>query len=159
MIGFVLFLKKIFGDHVRNENSGKVTKFGYHTITGVDIPETNVVLWVLLTPPVWVGLKSHVIFMPQSHHYRTIVAIRCVINCSVIVRKRGGNAQISEKPTTTHLPRLHVFYVRTVGWFFEAETPNQTQHILGFLSIIPHANYYMQDMSLTQTQYKLIEEY
>ena len=68
MIGFELFLKNfdrvtagwaapgcrgknVFGDHVRNENSEKVTKFGYHTITGVDIPEPNVVLWVLLTPP------------------------------------------------------------------------------------------------------------
>ena len=72
MIGFELFLKnsnfdrvtagwrraapgctgkKFFGDHVRNENSGKVTKFGYHTITGVDIPEPNVVLRVTLTPP------------------------------------------------------------------------------------------------------------
>ena len=50
--------KKFFGDHVRNENSGEVTKFGYHTITGVDIPEPNVVLWVLLTaPPIWVGLN------------------------------------------------------------------------------------------------------
>ena len=38
--------KFFFGDHVRNENSGKVAKFGYHTITGVDIPEPNVVLWV-----------------------------------------------------------------------------------------------------------------
>ena len=33
-----------FGDHVRNENLGKVTKFGYHTITGVDMPEPNAVL-------------------------------------------------------------------------------------------------------------------
>ena len=40
-----------FGDHVRNKNLGKVTKFGYHTITGVDMPEPNVVLWVTLTPP------------------------------------------------------------------------------------------------------------
>ena len=30
-----------FGDHVGNENLGKVTKFGYHTITSVDMPETN----------------------------------------------------------------------------------------------------------------------
>ena len=39
-----------FSDHVRNNNLGKVTKFGYHTITGVDMPEPNIVLWVLLTP-------------------------------------------------------------------------------------------------------------
>ena len=65
--------------------------------------------------------------MPLSHHYRKIVAIKCVINCSVIVRKRGDNAQINEKPTTTHISRLHVFYVRKVGLFFEAETPNETQ--------------------------------
>ena len=59
MIGFELFLKNsnfdrvtagwrtgkiFFGDHVRNENSGQVTKLGYHTIIGVDIPERNVVL-------------------------------------------------------------------------------------------------------------------
>ena len=52
MIGFEQFLKNsnfapgctekiFFGDHVRNENLGKVTKFGYHTITGVDMPEPN----------------------------------------------------------------------------------------------------------------------
>ena len=41
--------RKIFGDHVRNENLGKVTKIGYHIITGVDITEPNVVLWVTLT--------------------------------------------------------------------------------------------------------------
>ena len=41
-----------FGQHVRNKNLGKVTKFGYHTITGVDMPEPNVVPWVTLTPPV-----------------------------------------------------------------------------------------------------------
>ena len=38
--------KFFFGGHVRNENLGKVTKFGYHTITGVDMPEPNVVLGV-----------------------------------------------------------------------------------------------------------------
>ena len=43
--------KFFFGDYVRNENLGKVTKFGYHTITGVDMPEPNVVPWVTLTPP------------------------------------------------------------------------------------------------------------
>ena len=43
--------KFFFGDHVRNENLGKITKFGYHTITGVDMPEPNVVLRVTLTPP------------------------------------------------------------------------------------------------------------
>ena len=48
--GAGVYRKKNFGDHVRNENSGKVTKFDYHTITGVDMPEPNVVLWVHLTP-------------------------------------------------------------------------------------------------------------
>ena len=45
--------KKNFGDHVRNKNLGKVTKFGrLPLITGVDMPEPNVVPWVTLTPPV-----------------------------------------------------------------------------------------------------------
>ena len=35
--------KKNFGDHVGIKNLEKVTKFGYHTITGVDIPGPNVV--------------------------------------------------------------------------------------------------------------------
>ena len=46
-IGFENFLKdsnfgglppsiKIFGDHVQDRNLGTVTKFGYHSITGVD---------------------------------------------------------------------------------------------------------------------------
>ena len=48
--------KKFFGDHVRNKNLGKVTEFGYPTITGVDMPEPNIVPRVTLTPPVWVGL-------------------------------------------------------------------------------------------------------
>ena len=39
-----------FCDHVRNENLGEVNKFGYHTITGVDMPEPSVVLRVTLTP-------------------------------------------------------------------------------------------------------------
>ena len=42
--------KIFFGDHVRNENLGRVTKFGYHTITRVDMPGLNVVLRVTLTP-------------------------------------------------------------------------------------------------------------
>ena len=72
MIGFDLFLKNsnfdrvtagwrraapgctgifIFGHRVRIENLGKVTKFGYHTNTAVDMPEPNVVPWVTLIPP------------------------------------------------------------------------------------------------------------
>ena len=43
--------KNFFGYHVRNWNLGKVTKFGYHTITGFHMPEPNVVLRVTLTPP------------------------------------------------------------------------------------------------------------
>ena len=43
--------KYFFDDHVLNENLGKVTKSCYHTITSVDMPEQNVVLWVIFTPP------------------------------------------------------------------------------------------------------------
>ena len=60
---------QILAGYRREKEKGKVTKIVSIPLPGFDMPEPNVLLWITLTPQVWVGL-SHIssIYAPSPCH-------------------------------------------------------------------------------------------